>query len=216
MSATARTPPPGDPAASERARPGRRAALTERWLPKLLLGPSILVSLVFVHGFILLTAYLSLTDSRLLPSYRFVGLERYRELFANEHWWTAAANLAWFGIPFIGACVGLGLLLAILLDQKIRAEGVLRAIYVYPLALSLIVTGVVWQWILNPGLGVGQLLRDWGFEDVSIGWLGDPDKAIFCVVAAAVWQSKVLIVMWHRISSTEKKTGRMVGMTTWR
>uniref|UniRef100_UPI0037433306 carbohydrate ABC transporter permease n=1 Tax=Shumkonia mesophila TaxID=2838854 RepID=UPI0037433306 len=158
-------------------------------MPRILLSPSLAISLVFVYGFIAITGYLSLTASRLLPNYRFVGLDRYRELFANDIWWSAAANLAWFGIPFIGFCIVLGLLIAVLLDQRIRGEGALRAVYVYPLALSYIVTGAVWQWILNPDLGLERLIRQWGWQDFSFNWLADPDKAIFCVVIAAVWQS---------------------------
>jgi len=147
------------------------------------------MSLFFVYGFILVTGYLSLTSSRLMPNYQFDGFSRYTELFDNDVWWTSAANLAWFGIPFIAICVGLGLFLAILLDQKIRAEGALRAVFLYPMALSFIVTGTTWQWILNPTLGVQKVLHDWGWTSFNFDWLGNPDKAIFCVVIAAVWQS---------------------------
>jgi glucose/mannose transport system permease protein len=165
------------------------SALADRWVPKLVLSPSILISLIFVYGFILITGYLSFSNSTLMPRYTFVGLDRYRELFANDVWWTAAKNLGWFGIPFIAICVGLGLFLAILLDQKIRSEGALRAVFLYPMALSFIVTGTAWQWILNPELGVQKVLNDWGWTSFSFNWLNDPDKAIFCIVIAAVWQS---------------------------
>ena len=165
------------------------AAMADRWIPKLVLSPSIVISLVFVYGFILITGYLSLSTSRLMPRYDFAGFDRYVELFDNDVWWTSAKNLGWFGIPFIAICVGLGLFLAILLDQKIRNEGALRAVFLYPMALSFIVTGTAWQWILNPDLGFQKVLNDWGWTSFSFGWLGDPDKAIFCVVIAAVWQS---------------------------
>ncbi|HEV3106470.1 MAG TPA: sugar ABC transporter permease [Trinickia sp.] len=165
------------------------AALADRWIPKLVLAPSVAISVVFVYGFILVTGYLSLSNSRLMPNYEFVGLARYEELFDNDVWWTAAKNLGWFAIPFIGICVVLGLFLAILLDQKIRNEGALRAIFLYPMALSFIVTGTAWQWILNPGLGLEKVMRDWGWTSFSFNWLDDPDRAIFCIVIAAVWQS---------------------------
>jgi glucose/mannose transport system permease protein len=165
------------------------SALADRWIPKLVLSPSIVISLIFVYGFILVTGYLSLSNSTLMPRYTFVGLDRYRELFANDVWWTSAKNLGWFGIPFIAICVGLGLFLAILLDQKIRNEGALRALFLYPMALSFIVTGTAWQWILNPDLGVQKVINDWGWTSFSFNWLNDPDKAIFCIVIAAVWQS---------------------------
>nr|WP_228983823.1 sugar ABC transporter permease [Paraburkholderia gardini] len=165
------------------------AALADRYIPKLVLAPSVLISLVFVYGFILITGYLSLSNSRLMPNYDFVGLDRYRELFENDVFWTSAANLGWFGIPFIGVCIGLGLFLAILLDQQIRNEGALRAVFLYPMALSFIVTGTAWQWIMTPSIGLEKVFHDWGWTSFSFGWLGDPDKAIFCIVVAAVWQS---------------------------
>ncbi|MGV2288856.1 sugar ABC transporter permease [Trinickia sp. YCB016] len=165
------------------------SALADRWIPKLVLSPSIVISLIFVYGFILITGYLSLSNSTLMPRYTFVGLDRYRQLFENDVWWTSAKNLGWFGIPFIAICVGLGLFLAILLDQKIRNEGALRALFLYPMALSFIVTGTAWQWILNPDLGVQKVINDWGWTSFSFNWLNDPDKAIFCIVIAAVWQS---------------------------
>jgi glucose/mannose transport system permease protein len=165
------------------------AALADRWIPKLVLAPSVVISLVFVYGFIAITGYLSLSNSRLMPRYEFVGLDRYRELFDNDVFWTSAANLGWFGIPFIGICIGLGLFLAILLDQQIRNEGALRAVFLYPMALSFIVTGTAWQWIMTPSVGLEKVFHDWGWTSFSFGWLGDPDKAIFCVVIAAVWQS---------------------------
>ncbi len=170
-------------------RPSPMSALADRWVPKLVLSPSIAISLVFVYGFILVTGYLSLSNSTLMPRYTFVGLDRYRELFENDVWWTAAKNLGWFGVPFIAVCVGLGLFLAILLDQRIRNEGALRAIFLYPMALSFIVTGTAWQWILNPDLGAQKVLNDWGWTSFSFNWLNDPDKAVFCIVIAAVWQS---------------------------
>ena len=165
------------------------AALADRWIPKLVLSPSIVISLVFVYGFIFITGYLSLSNSRLMPRYEFVGLDRYRELFDNDVWWTSAANLGWFGIPFIAICVALGLFLAILLDQRIRNEGALRAVFLYPMALSFIVTGTAWQWILNPNLGMQKVLQDWGWTSFQFDWLDNPDRAIFCIVIAAVWQS---------------------------
>ncbi|MEP7083221.1 MAG: sugar ABC transporter permease [Betaproteobacteria bacterium] len=160
----------------------------DRWIPRLVLAPSLAASLLFVYIFLLVTGYLSFTPSRLLPNYTFAGLDRYRELFANDVWWTAAQNLAWFSIPFILISMCVGLLLALLLDQQIRQEGALRAIYLYPLALSQIVAGTAWQWMLNPGLGIEHAVRILGFPDFKFDWITDPDRAIFCVVIAAVWQ----------------------------
>ena len=172
-----------------RSRQSIFGASADLLIPKLVIAPSVVLSLVFVYGFMALTGWISLTNSRLMPRYEFAGFGRYTELFHNDVWWTSAANLGWFGIPFIAICVVVGLILAILLDQKIRTEGALRAIYLYPMALSSIVAGTAWQWIMNPGTGLEKVFHDVGLTGAHFNWLSDPDKAIFCIVAAAAWQS---------------------------
>ncbi len=161
----------------------------EAALPKIVLGPTLLCSLLFVYGFILWTAWLSVTESRLLPRYEFAGLVQYIALFNNERWWTALGNLGVFASLFIGVSMLTGLLMAILLDQRVRAEGFLRAVYLYPMALSFIVTGTVWRWILNPGLGFEHLMRQWGFETFTFDWIVTPGMSIYAVVIAGAWQS---------------------------
>ncbi len=159
------------------------------WLPKLVVAPSFVLALLFIYGLIAWNGYLSLSASRLLPNYEFAGFQQYVNLFESERFHVALSNMAVFGTLFVGGAMAIGLLLAILLDQKIRAEGALRTIYLYPMALSFIVTGTAWKWILNPGLGVEHLVRQWGFEGFSFDWLIDPDKAIYCIAIAGVWQS---------------------------
>lgn len=165
------------------------AARLDRWLPRLVLAPSFVLSFLFIYGLIAWNGYLSVSASRLLPNYEFVGLEQYVRLFESERWMVALKNLAIFSTLFIGFGMAVGLLLAILLDQKIRAEGVLRTIYLYPMALSFIVTGTAWKWIMNPGLGIEHLMHQWGFASFRFDWLVDPDMAIYTVVIAGVWQS---------------------------
>ena len=159
------------------------------WLPKLVVAPSFVVSFLFIYGLIIWNGYLSVSASRMLPNYDFVGFEQYARLFVNDRFHVALTNMAIFGSLFIGGAMALGLLLAILLDQKIRAEGLLRTVYLYPMAISFIVTGTAWKWILNPGLGLEKVVRGWGFENFTFEWLIDPDKAIYCIAIAGVWQS---------------------------
>ena len=166
----------------------------QEWVPRLVLAPSFLLVLLFVYGFILYTGYLSMTDSRMLPSYGFVGLENYQKLFSLRHWNTALTNLAIFGILYILVSSLLGLLLAILLDQKIRAEGLIRPIYLYPMALSFIVTGTAWKWFLDPGIGLENVMQQWGWENFEFNWIKDRDFAIYTVVLAAVWQSSGFVM----------------------
>ncbi|WP_304616025.1 carbohydrate ABC transporter permease [Paracoccus sp. (in: a-proteobacteria)] len=166
----------------------------ERNVPKLVLAPSFVAILVFVYGFIAWTAWISFTRSRLMPRYELDGFIQYERLFAAPRWDVAMNNLFIFGGLFIVISMVIGLALAIFLDQKIRAEGVLRTIYLYPMALSLIVTGTAWKWILNPGLGVQEMVRGWGFENFAFDWLIRPDMAIYTIVLAAVWQASGFVM----------------------
>ena len=159
------------------------------WLPRLVVAPSLLVVIVTVYLFILWTGVISVTSSKFVPTYDFVGLEQYVRLWATPRWHTAVANLFIFSALFLALSTGLGLLMAIFLDQNIRAEGVLRAIYLYPMALSFIVTGTAWKWIMNPGLGIQKVVNDLGWTDFRYDWITNPDMAIYTVVVAGVWQS---------------------------
>lgn len=160
-----------------------------RWLPRLVLTPSFLVVLIGVYLFIAWTLWISMSSSSMLPRYDFVGLEQYTRLWNTPRWHTAVVNLFLFTGLFLAVTIAVGLLMAILLDQNIRAEGALRTIYLYPMALSFIVTGTAWKWILNPDLGVEKVVQSWGWESFAFDWITRPETAIYCVVIAAVWQS---------------------------
>jgi glucose/mannose transport system permease protein len=163
-------------------------------LPRIVVAPSFLIILIFVYGFIAYTGFLSLTDSKMLPSYNLIGFGNYTKLWALPHWWRAISNLAIFASLYIIICSVLGLMLAILLDQKIRAEGLLRPIYLYPMALSFIVTGTAWKWFLDPGIGLENTMHLWGWDSFSFSWIKDRNYAIYCVVIAAVWQSSGFVM----------------------
>jgi len=166
----------------------------EKNLPKIVLAPTTIVMIVCMYGFIAWTGLLSLTKSRMMPQWEFVGLDQYVRLFNNPRWHVAVDNLFIFLILFILIALVLGLLLAIFLDQKIRNEGVIRTIYLYPMAISFIVTGTAWKWILNPGLGIEKLVRDLGFVGFEFRWLVESDMAIYTIVIAAVWQSSGFVM----------------------
>ena len=164
------------------------------FLPRIVLAPSFAAVLVFVYGFILFTGYLSFSDSHILPSFDFVGWKNYVRLWSLPNWWIALENLAIFASLYIVICTAIGLGLAILLDQKIRGEGVLRPIYLYPMAISFIVTGTAWKWFLDPGIGIERIIRLWGWSDFTFEWIKDTQMAIYCVVIAAVWQSSGFVM----------------------
>nr|WP_315262101.1 sugar ABC transporter permease [uncultured Limnohabitans sp.] len=161
----------------------------ETLIPKLVVAPGLLLGFAFIYGFMIWNGVLSVTASRMLPNYEWVGLAQYAKLWEMDRWWVALKNLAIFGIGYVGGAMALGVFLAVLLDQKVRAEGFIRTVYLYPMALSFVVTGTAWKWLLNPSMGLEKLMHDWGWESFSFGWLVDSEMAIYCVVIAGIWQS---------------------------
>lgn len=170
-------------------------SLLNRYQPQLVLLPSLIIVTITVYGFIAFTTVLSFTGSKMFPNLtRFVGFEQYDRLFQNPRWIVAIDNFFVFGILYVGLASLIGLVLAILLDQKIRAEGVLRTIYLYPMALSFIVTGVAWQWLMSPDLGLEKAFHIWGWESFRFNWIKDDTMAIYCVVIAGVWQASGFVM----------------------
>lgn len=190
------------------------------WLPKLVLAPSFAVTLLFVYGFILFTVVLSFTGSKMLPRYDFVGLQNYRKLFALEHWHIALGNIAVFASLYIVICTAVGLMLAIFLDQKIRGEGMLRPIYLYPMALSFIVTGTAWKWFLDPGIGLEKVMHLWGWEGFGFNWIKSNTMAIYTIVIAAVWQTSGFVMAMflaglRGIDNEVLKAAQIDGASNW-
>jgi glucose/mannose transport system permease protein len=179
---------------SQTAAASKRRFSFESALPQLVVAPTFAISLFFVYGYILWTAYFSVSASRMMPNYTFVGLDNYVRLWSTPRWYVAVENIFIFGPLFVLFSTVIGLLIAILLDQRIRAEGVLRTVYLYPMAISFIVTGTAWKWILDPGLGIPKLMHDLGWTSFRFDWIVQPDYAIYCLVIAAVWQSSGFVM----------------------
>ena len=170
-------------------------------LPKLVLAPSFVLVLIFVYGFNLWTLFLSFTSAKAFPSTKLVGLLNYQKLWTwtfetdpPSSWYTALVNMGIFGGLYVFFCLVLGLTLAILLDQKIRAEGILRPIYLYPLALSFIVTGTAWKLFLDPGIGLEKAVHDWGWTSFKFDWVVNPKMMIYCVAIAGIWQTSGFVM----------------------
>nr|WP_315226608.1 sugar ABC transporter permease [uncultured Limnohabitans sp.] len=161
----------------------------EALIPKMVVAPGLVLGFAFIYGFMIWNGVLSVTVSRMLPNYELVGLAQYAKLWEMDRWWVALKNLAIFGIGYVAGAMALGVFLAVLLDQKVRAEGFIRTVYLYPMALSFVVTGTAWKWLLNPSMGLEKLMHDWGWSSFSFSWLVESDMAIYCVVIAGVWQS---------------------------
>jgi len=152
------------------------------WAPLLLAAAHIVV-------FAAWTIWMSFTASTLMPANEFVGLRNFNSVLATRNWKIAFDNLLVFGGGFVAFTMLVGLVLAILLDQRIRGENVLRSIFLYPMAVSFVVTGVVWSWLLNPGMGIQKLVNDLGWTGFRFDWIVDREMAIWTIVLAGVWQA---------------------------
>jgi glucose/mannose transport system permease protein len=183
--------------------------------------PMALTVIVGYVGTALWTLRVSLTSSRTFASDNFVGLAQYERLFANERWMLSLHNLAVYGVLFVLACLVIGFLLAVFIDQNVTGEGVLRTIFLYPYAMSFVATGLVWQWMLTPGNGIEQAVRQLGFPDFRFDWIVDQDMAIYTVVIATVWQASGLVMAMmlaglRGIDPEIWKAARLDGIPAWR
>ncbi len=181
----------------------RKRANWDRVWPFITLAPSIVAVLIFVYGFIGWTGYVSLTRwNSFVPNLQLWGLKNYELLFKDFRFQSDMRNLLFFTVLFIVLCMVIGLILAVLIDQNIRGESLFRNIFLFPMALSYIVTGVAWQWLLNPQTGINLILKALGFANVplwftstrivpSLHWgqiqFGMP-IALIALIIAAVWQ----------------------------
>lgn len=164
--------------------------------------------------------WISFTDSKLLPVNTFIGIKNYERLFNTTRWTISVGNLVVFGVLFIAGCLVLGFLLAVALDQRIRFENTFRTIFLYPFAMSFIVTGLVWQWIMNPTLGLQKTADAWGFGWLRFDWIVQNNLAIYVIVLAGIWQSSglVMAVMLAGLRGVDRelwKAARIDGIPPW-
>ncbi|MFN5997017.1 MAG: carbohydrate ABC transporter permease [Paracoccaceae bacterium] len=175
---------------------------------------------VFLGGTIWTVLY-SFTNSKLLPKTNFVGLDQYERLWSNSRWLVSIENLLFYGVMSLVFTVVMGFILAVLMDQKIRYEDAFRTIMLYPFALSFIVTGLIWQWILNPQFGIEGIVRGWGWESFSFDPLNNPDTVLYGLLIAGLWQGTgfVMCLMLAGLRGIDEdiwKAARVDGIPTWK
>jgi len=185
------------------------------------LAPTVLVFIVCYYGSVVWTGYISLTRSSLLPNYRFAGLLQYHRLFNALPWQTAFRNMFVFGGLDLLGTLGFGILLAIAIDRNVRFESTFRTILLYPFALSLIVTGLAWQWILDPTIGFQHFVRGLGFSGFMFDWITRPDRAIYTLVFAGIWHQSgfVMVIMLAGLRGVDQEiwhAARVEGIPVWR
>ena len=183
--------------------------------------PMILTTLVVFVGGTAWTVVYSFTNSKLLPRLNFVGFQQYDRLWSNSRWQVSIENLMLYGVFALVFTIAIGFLLAVLLDQKIRFEDTFRTVMLYPFALSFIVTGLVWQWILNPEFGVQSMIRALGWENFTFNPLYDPEIVMFGLLIAGLWQGTgfVMCIMLAGLRGVDEdiwKAARVDGISAWK
>ena len=183
--------------------------------------PMIATALVVFIGCTIWTIVHSFTKSKLLPKLNFVGFDQYERLWGTRRWLISIENLAFYGISSLVFSLVIGFLLAALLDQKIRFENTFRTIILYPFALSFIVTGLVWQWVLNPDFGIQHIVRNLGFENFVFDPLYNADIVIFGVLIAGLWQGTgfIMVIMLAGLRGIDQeiwKAARIDGIPKWK
>lgn len=200
------------------ARPPRRGA---PWGAHMALLPMALTVIGVYIVCVLWSVRISMSSSQILPRSDFVGLAQYVRLFETERWITSLGNVALFGVLFVGLCLVIGFLLATFIDQRVRGEDLLRTIFLYPYAMSFVATGLVWQWMLNPELGLQSTVRSLGWSSFEFGWIVSQDKVIYTIVIAAVWQASglvmaILLAGLRGIDESLWHAARIDGVPRWR
>ena len=195
--------------------------LTKNLAAKIASIPMVLTAVVIFVGCTLWTVAYSFTGSRLLPRWRWVGTEQYDRLWETDRWVISIQNLMIYGSLMMILSLALGFLLAALLDQKIRGENMFRTIFLYPYALSFVVTGLTWQWLLNPDFGIQKVVRDWGWESFEFAPLASNEWAIYGVLMAGLWQGTglVMVIMLAGLRGIDEdvwKASRVDGIPAWK
>jgi glucose/mannose transport system permease protein len=199
----------------------RRSRVLRNLNAKLASIPMIVTAVVVFVGGTVWTIVYSFTDSKLLPRLNYVGLQQYERLWVTPRWLVAIKNLAIYGTLSLLFSLVIGFLLAALLDRKIRFENTFRTIFLYPFALSFIVTGLVWQWILNPTFGIQSVVRSLGWTSFTFDPLYDSDIVIYGLLIAGLWQGTglVMCLMLAGLRGIDEdiwKAARLDGIPTWK
>lgn len=183
--------------------------------------PMIFTTLVVFVGGTLWTVFYSFTDSKLLPRERFVGFDQYERLWGSSLWVTSIQNIMFFGAMSLVFTIVMGFVLAALMDQKIRFEDTFRTIMLYPFALSFVVTGLVWQWILNPDLGIQHVVREMGWTTFNFDPMNNPETVLYGLLIAGLWQGTgfTMVLMLSGLRGIDEdiwKAVKVDGIPTWK
>jgi glucose/mannose transport system permease protein len=183
--------------------------------------PMIIVSFTVFFVCIIFTIIWSFTDSGMFPGFNFVGFAQYQRLWSTDLWLVAVNNIWFFGLMSLVVNLVAGFFLAVFMDQNIKQESLFRSIFLYPFAMSLIVTGLAWQWILDPNLGLQEAVRNWGWTNFELAPLVHQETAIYGLVIAGIWQGSgvtmaIMLAGLRGVDQEVWKAAKIDGIPTWR
>lgn len=196
----------------------RRVALVPSVVGTLPMAATAIVIYVICIAF---TVIWSFTNSKLFPNFDFVGFKQYVDLWKEPRWINSAINIWIFGVASIVCNMVLGFLLAVFLDQRIKQEDAFRTIFLYPFALSLVITGLVWQWMMDPNLGIQSAVRQMGWTNFNFAPIAQPETALMGLVVGGIWNGvgvsmAIMLAGLRGIDAEIWKAAKVDGIPTWR
>lgn len=188
--------------------------------------PMIIIAFTVFFVAILFTIFWSFTKSGMFPCKDslqacWYGLRQYEILWSTNNWQQAVQNIWVFAAASLVINLIVGFVIAVFMDQNIRGESLFRSIFLYPFAMSLYVTGLAWQWILDPNLGLQNAVQNMGFTDFRFAPLGDPDQAMIGLILGGCWQGAgvTMAIMLAGIRGVDQeiwKAAKIDGIPTWK
>lgn len=180
--------------------------------------PLAVTTLLAYIGSVLWSIWISFTPSKLLPRNEWVGLMQYERLFETDRWLVSMQHLGLLALLYIGGVLILGTLMAVFIDQQVKGESWFRTIFLYPYAMSFVVTGLVWQWLFNPSLGLQSTFQAWGWESFRLDWTVNPDMVMFAIGLAMIWQGSgttmaIVLAALRGVDEEQWKAARLDGVS---
>lgn len=180
--------------------------------------PLAITALLAYVGSVIWSIRISLSSSKLFPRNDWVGLDQFQRLFETDRWIVSLQHMGVLAVVYILGVLVLGTLMAIFIDQQVRAESWFRTIFLYPYAMSFVVTGLIWQWLFNPTLGLQNALRLMGWESFTLDWTVQPDMVLYAIGLAMVWQGSgttmaILLAALRGVDEEQWKAARLEGVS---
>lgn len=180
--------------------------------------PLAITALLAYVGSVLWSIRISLSSSKLFPRNDWVGLDQFTRLFETDRWNVSITHLGVLALVYIVGVLVLGTLMAIFIDQQVKGESWFRTIFLYPYAMSFVVTGLIWQWLFNPNLGLQNAFRNMGWTSFTLDWTVRPDMVLYAVGLAMIWQGSgttmaIILAALRGVDEEQWKAARLDGVS---